>query len=179
MFHGVHTAQQLCGYQLSVLSLRSILLSSSSTEEKTKSPFKPDFVYFFQHIRYCSGMYLPALLTSLVALPAVNLASSCSGYRGTRAHLYHELLASSLQDHTVAPGSTETLGTIQLSLLVMLIHESNSKQNGPSPPYRQLLNADSGCFKDFRITQSYLKWLSDNLLKGRFINIYIQSSVAQ
>lgn len=85
VFHGVHTAQQLCGYQLSVLSLRSILLSSSSTEEKTKSPFKPDFVYFFQHIRYYSGMYLPALLTSLVALPAVNLASSCSGYRGTRA----------------------------------------------------------------------------------------------
>lgn len=85
VFNGVQTAQQLCGDQLFALSAGSILLSSSSTEEKTQSPFQPDFVYFFQHIGCYSEMYLPALLTSLVALPAVNLASSCSGYRGTRA----------------------------------------------------------------------------------------------
>lgn len=79
----------------------------------------------------------------------------------------------------MAPSPTETLRTMQLSLLVMLIHESNSQTNGPSSLYRHLLNANSGCFKDFHITQSYLKQLSDNLLKGGFINICIQFSVAR
>lgn len=49
----------------------------------------------------------------------------------------------------------------------------------PIPLCRHLLNVRDVWFKDFCSTQSYLKQLSANLLKGRFINICIQLPVVQ